>query len=119
MDMDADQEPSKMSPRPRKHRHCHCRFRRDRQLVFKPAATPLHNLEQVLIDHDEIEAINLCDGLGMTQEEAGRKMGISRGTIQRLVTSGRKKIIMAIMKEKALHIHAGRSFDTFGGIDET
>jgi predicted DNA-binding protein (UPF0251 family) len=67
-----------------------------------------------MIDHDEIEAINLCDGLGMTQEEAGRKIGISRGTIQRLVTSGRRKIITAIMEEKALLIRDDRTSDVLG-----
>ncbi len=54
--------------------------------------------------HDEIEAVNLCDGMGLTQEEAGLKMGISRGTVQRLVTAGRRKIINSIVGRKALLI---------------
>jgi predicted DNA-binding protein (UPF0251 family) len=97
-----------MSPRPRKHRHCHCRFREGGELVFKPAGTPLPRLEQIRVGHDEIEAVNLCDSLGLTQEEAGRKMGVSRGTVQRLVTTGRRKIISAIMKGRALMISTAR-----------
>lgn len=93
-----------MSPRPRKHRRCHCPFKEDTEVVFKPAAIPLKDLAIEIIFHDEIEAVNLCDGMGLTQEEAGLKMGISRGTVQRLVTAGRRKIIKTIVDHKALLI---------------
>ncbi|MCK5351578.1 DUF134 domain-containing protein, partial [bacterium] len=43
-------------------------------------------------------------GMGLTQEEAGHKLGISRGTVQRLVTAGRRKIINSIVGRKALII---------------
>jgi len=102
-----------MSPRPRKHRHCHCRFGGEGDLVFKPAALPLKQLRQIKVDHDEIEAVYMCDGLGLTQEEAGRRMGVSRGTVQRLTASGRKKIIIAIMEENALFIGAARALSAF------
>lgn len=107
-DTGANPELSEMCPRPRKHRHCHCRFKGGGDLVFKPAAVPLKQLKQVQVDHDEIEAVYMCDGLGLTQEEAGQKMGVSRGTVQRLVTNGRKKIILAIMEENALFVGAAR-----------
>jgi predicted DNA-binding protein (UPF0251 family) len=71
-------------------------------LVFKPAGTPLMDLEQVPLQHDELEALRLCDGEGLTQEEAGERMGVSRGTVQRLVTAGRKKVIDAIVAGQAL-----------------
>jgi len=38
----------------------------------------------------------------MTQEEAGRKMGVSRGTVHRLLMSGRKKLVEAVVSVKAL-----------------
>lgn len=92
-----------MSPRPRKPRRC-CPTRRPNDHMFKPAGTPLSKLEVVELDADELEAVSLCDRDAMTQAEAGVEMGISRGTIQRLVTSGRKKIISALLAGHALVI---------------
>lgn len=59
-------------------------------------------LEKIVLDHDELESLQLCDALGLTQHEAGERMGVSRGTIQRLVTSGRRKIMDALVGAKAL-----------------
>ena len=92
-----------MSPRPRKPRRC-CPTRRPSDHMFKPAGTPLSKLEVVELDADELEAVSLCDRDAMTQAEAGVEMGISRGTIQRLVASGRKKIIGALLAGHALVI---------------
>ena len=92
-----------MSPRPKKPRNC-CPNRRPGDLVFKPAGTPLSALEKIPLDSDELEALRLCDQLGMTQAEAGEQMGISRGTVQRLVTSGRKKLVTALLTGQALMI---------------
>lgn len=90
-----------MSPRPRKPRRC-CPTRRPTDHVFKPAGTPLSKLQRIELDADELEAISLCDRDAMTQAEAGAEMGISRGTVQRLVTSGRKKVIEALLSGHAL-----------------
>lgn len=72
--------------------------------MFKPAGTPLSKLQRTELEADELEAISLCDRDAMTQAEAGEQMGVSRGTIQRLVTSGRKKIIEALLLGHALVI---------------
>jgi predicted DNA-binding protein (UPF0251 family) len=93
-----------MSPRPRKQRKCFCPFGDSNETIFKPARIPLLDLESAEVLHDEIEAVNLCDGMGLTQEQAGQKLGVSRGTVQRLVTSGRRKIIDAIVGGKALRV---------------
>jgi excisionase family DNA binding protein len=61
-------------------------------------------LETVELDADELEAVSLCDRDAMTQAEAGEQMGVSRGTVQRLVTSGRKKVIDALLSGHALLI---------------
>ncbi len=91
-----------MSPRPKKPRNCACPHRPPGSSVFKPAGTPLKDLELVRLYHDELEALHLCDGEGLTQEEAGERIGVSRGTVQRLVASGRKKVIDAIVAGRAL-----------------
>ena len=94
----------KMSPRPRKPRKCCCPHRHPGERVFKPAGIPLADLERVVLDHDELESLLLCDGLGLTQQEAGERMGVSRGTVQRLLKSGRAKVLGAIVHSSALVI---------------
>ena len=44
----------------------------------------------------------MCDSEGLTQEEAGLKMGVSRGTIQRIITLARKKTATALTEGCAL-----------------
>ncbi len=95
-----------MSPRPKKPRTCCCLLRENGTQVFKPAGSPLKDLDKTIIHHDEIEAMHLCDGLCLTQQQAGEQMGISRGTVQRLVVSGRKKLIDAILKGHAVFLPA-------------
>ncbi|BCA81058.1 DUF134 domain-containing protein [Desulfuromonas sp. AOP6] len=93
-----------MSPRSKKPRTCSCPLQSEERQVFKPAGTPLKELERISLYHDELEALHLCDGLGLTQEDAGGRMGISRGTVQRLVTSGRQKTAQALIEGYALII---------------
>ncbi len=91
-------------PRPRKH--CRCRnFSGDR--VFKPRGTPMHALETVRLDLRELEAMRLCDLEALDQEDAGRSMRVSRGTVQRLLKSGRAKMLRAVLDSRALLIHGG------------
>jgi nitrogen fixation protein NifU and related proteins len=60
----------------------------------------------IQVGHDELEALHLCDGEGYTQEEAGVFMGISRGTVQRLLSTARRKVAEALVGQKALAITA-------------
>ena len=69
---------------------------------FQTCRHPLKILEGVPIGVDELEAMRLCDAAGLTQEQAGERMGISRGTVQRLVASGRRKLIGALLGGQAL-----------------
>lgn len=64
----------------------------------------MKDLQKIVLNHDELEALHLCDGIGLTQQQAGEKMGISRGTVQRLVVVGRKKLIDAVTNSQALII---------------
>jgi uncharacterized protein len=92
-------ERSIMSPRPKKTRNCQGGFCGK---AFKPTGTPLSELQKIELYRDELEALRLCDGEGMTQEEAGQSMGVSRGTIQRIITVARKKTATALTAGHAL-----------------
>ena len=93
-----------MSPRPKKTRTCSCPLRESQQQLFTPAGTPAVNLEIITLDHDELEALVLCDEKELSQEAAGARMGVSRGTVQRLLARGRKKVVGAVAAGKTLTI---------------
>ena len=88
-------------PRPRKHRICREHLG-DR--VFKPRSVPMTELGVVHLAGDELEAMRLCDLEDLEQAEAGLRMGVSRGTVQRLVKSGRAKVLRALVESLALVI---------------
>lgn len=66
-------------------------------------------LEQVSLGLDELEALRLCDLEGLDQEEAGTRMQVSRGTVYRLLQSGRQKVISAITRSQALIVMKPKS----------
>jgi len=59
-------------------------------------------MEVIELGLDELEAMRLCDFDGKQQEEAADIMGVSRGTIQRLLESGRRKTLDALVNGQAL-----------------
>jgi predicted DNA-binding protein (UPF0251 family) len=65
---------------------------------------PPGNLEPIFIEMAELEAFRLVDLEGLSQEEAGRKMGVSRGTIWRLVQNARRKTAQALSEGRPLSI---------------
>jgi predicted DNA-binding protein (UPF0251 family) len=88
-----------MSPRCKKPRNCKCKFKGK---AFKPTCIPMSEVEQIPMVREELESLKLCDLDGLTQEEAGKKMGVSRGTVQRILAAARKKAAMALSKGKAI-----------------
>lgn len=74
------------------------------EIIYKPIAIPCTKLQEIVIDLDEFEAMRLCDLEELDQTAAGQKMGVSRGTIQRLLTSGRKKLIEALINSAVIRI---------------
>jgi predicted DNA-binding protein (UPF0251 family) len=90
-----------MSPFISKKRFCRC-F--GGATYFKPRGISLKELEINELDLDELEAIHLCDYEDLNQAEAAKKMKISSSTLQRLLYSGRKKVIDALYTSKAIKI---------------
>ena len=89
-------------PRPKKPRRCR-RFAAER--VYKPQGIPMREIEYEFISLDQYEALRLCDLENFDQEVAGLKMGVSRGTIQRLLYSGRRTIVEAFLNNNAIIIN--------------
>lgn len=88
-----------MSPRRKKPRHCRCTFKGK---AFKPTGIPMSEVKQISLSRDELEALKLCDVDDLTQEEAGSRMGISRGTVQRVLAAARKKVAKALSEGEAI-----------------
>jgi predicted DNA-binding protein (UPF0251 family) len=70
--------------------------------AFNPEPKP-HG-EPVQIEAAELEAIRLTDLEDLNQEQAGEKMGVSRGTIWRLLQRGRTKIALALIEGRRIEI---------------
>lgn len=71
---------------------------------LKPDHPHRREVEMVELYLDEFEAIRLCDFDGRSQIEASEEMGVSRGTVQRLLQSGRYKIVDALLHSKGIVI---------------
>ena len=65
---------------------------------------PAGSLAPVFIDMAELETLRLVDLEGLSQEEAGKRMEISRGTVWRLLQSARKKTAQALTEGRPLQI---------------
>ena len=75
--------------------------------MFKPRSVPLTELQLVTLELSELEAMRLCDLERHDQQAAGRRMGVSRGTVQRLLRSGRAKVLTALLQNSALVVKKG------------
>lgn len=91
-------------PRPKKKRHIVCN---PDICYFKPRGVPLRELEEVGLTVDEYEAIRLADLCGLTHEEAGRRMGVSRATFGRIIQNARRVVAEALVKGMAIRIEGG------------
>lgn len=72
--------------------------------VDKLVPTPQANPKPVLIEPAEVEALRLVDLEGLSQEAAGEKMGISRGTVWRFLQDARRKVAQALTEGRPLVI---------------
>jgi len=81
---------------------------------FKPRGIPASDLEEVVLNLDEYEAIRLADYEQLYQEEAADRMNISRQTFGRIIAAAHKKIADVLINGKALKIEGGNI-----SVDET
>jgi predicted DNA-binding protein (UPF0251 family)/predicted Fe-Mo cluster-binding NifX family protein len=74
---------------------------------FKPAGIPLRFLKEVHLSVEQAEALRLKDIEGLEQIQAAVRMGVSRPTFQRVLTSARKRVADALLNGKAIRIEGG------------
>jgi len=67
---------------------------------------PSQRFEPIFIEFAEVEAFRLVDMEGLSQQEAGQRMNISRGTIWRLVQSARRKAAQALSEGRLIQVVA-------------
>ena len=90
--------------RPKKTRWIKCE---PGEKCFRPQCKPLNKLDGVLLTIDEFEAIRLADCEGFKQQEAAKRMRISRPTFSRIISSARSKVGDALVNIKAIKIDGG------------
>jgi len=90
-------------------RPCRCRRIRCKPDTncFKPRGIPIGKLEEVKLALDELEAVRLADFEGLYQEDAAKRMDISRQTFGNIINSAHKKIADVLLNAKALKIEGG------------
>lgn len=59
----------------------------------------------VVLLHEELEAIHLMYSFCMYQEDAAKKMNVSRATFARIIKSARKKISLALITGSNIKVH--------------
>ena len=64
---------------------------------FKPAGVPMRLLEEVSLGHDELEAMRLADLEGLSHEQVGEMMNVSRATAGRILAEARRKTAAALV----------------------
>ena len=92
--------------RPRKPRMIW--FRMQGNVMFIPYSEGqiLTDKEPIEILPDELEAMRLVYIDGLTQDEAAKRMGVSRGTLWRALASGRKKLVQAVIELRPIIVAA-------------
>ena len=74
---------------------------------FKPRGIPMVDLSEVSITVDEREALRLADLDGLSHEESGQCMGVSRATFGRILHNARQTVADALINGKAIKVGGG------------
>lgn len=90
-------------PRPRRPRRL--RFN-PKALYLKPQGVPLRELDEVVITHDEVEALKLYHADKLEQKKAAKSMNISQPTFSRTLDSVYNKLSEALIEGKAIKIES-------------
>ena len=87
--------------RPKKPRWIRCS---PKERCFRPRCRREDELEGVVLSLDEFEVLRLVHLEGLSQEEAGKRMGVHRSTVSRTLKSAHRKITDALVNARAIRI---------------
>ncbi len=76
-------------------------------VCFVPQTAAVPGVDLMVLTLDELEALRLADLEGLGQEEAARRMNVSRPTFGRIVEQARKKVAAALVHERGISIQGG------------
>jgi len=65
---------------------------------------PCRRAEPLILEVAEVEALRLVELEKLSLEEAGRRMGVSRNTVWRLVEGAREKVAKALVEGRGIRI---------------
>jgi len=71
---------------------------------FKPVGVPLRELEEVVLEREEVEALKLSKVDELDQKVAAESMGISQATFARIMAKANRKVAEAICEGKAIKL---------------
>jgi predicted DNA-binding protein (UPF0251 family)/predicted Fe-Mo cluster-binding NifX family protein len=75
--------------------------------LFGPVGIPARQLEKLRIAFDELEALRLLHLEGVTQAEAGSRLGVSASTVSRMADRAHRVITEALVTDKAVCVEGG------------
>ncbi len=95
-------------------RQCRCVGFQPNFLYFEPRfeskrgeRTPNSSVGERILKVEELESIRLKDYIGLSQEEAAERMGVSQPTFHRIISEAHRKIAEAFVEGKAIRIEGG------------
>lgn len=75
-----------------------------KEQFFRPRGVAVSDLRIADLKGDELEAMRLCYSENLMHESAARKMRVSRRTLERILSAGRKKVTDALLKGQGIQI---------------
>jgi len=90
--------------RPKKIRRVGCK---PGDRCFRPVHVPRKDIVVTTLTLDELEALHLCDGIRLEQDEASKKMKVHRSTVSRILTAARRKVANALVHHHGIKIEGG------------
>ena len=64
-------------------------------------------VREIILKLEELESIRLKDLLGLNQDEAAKRMGVSQPTFHRILSEAHRKIAEAFVEGKVIRIEGG------------
>ncbi len=105
-------------PRPKHGQRGHGRgrygrgFRGGRPRIDPSVSTDFQDIQgesKLILSAAELEALKLIDEENLTQEEAAKRMNISRSSFWRILDGARKKVVTSLLSGKQISVRVEKS----------